>query len=557
MRELVAYGRVAAARHEIAKDISLFGYRLELFDVGRRVLYLRPPSSDFEYAMRLGFIRNEMGTQKATLETTTKAEIPRFSLLGAAELFASGFHDYLCELPNAGTPLRRVRLRLPLIKDLYARVMDGGFYEDFFEIELLSQEFLIPLRRKEEAEIPLTDDIDLGSFIRIWRFFEFCCFVDICVLRPFAKSDPTILCNSLVRIAKERDIVSMMTEVGIESKKASEFLRLVTADVHRLGYFDLQYRPFLRIATATVGNFTSPPEILHLAAVVGVSNALRNVQSSNKLRLATNADVFADAVAQRLKSRFKNVTTNRRVKAKGENTDIDVIVLEGKRLYIFECKHSLPPTGPHEMRDVWEDVEKAGRQLNAALGVLRDPKTLHDYVTGWFPGTTTKQTANLEIVPCVLCSHRIFAGLTHNGIPIRDFSSLSKLLSDGVVGLGSVDKEEATMYRFRLVDQNGFSAADLDDYLSADSRYFKSFLPFMHPMSRVEVFSDFTIARETYTYEVELKAWLQHMESIGGERQPDEHTKFNPPWSREELLARKEERKNRESEEKENGTNQG
>ena len=332
-----------------------------------------------------------------------------------------------------------------------------------------------------------------------------------------------------------------MTELGIDSKKASEFPRLVTADVSRLGYFDLQYRPFLRMATATVNDFTSPSEVLHLAALVGVSNVSRNVQSSNKVRLAANAEFFAEAVAETLKSRFKNVTTNRRVKAKGEHTDIDIVVFEGGRLYIFECKHSVPPTGPHEMRDAWEDVEKAVRQLSTALEVLHDPKRLHDYVTGWFPGTTPEQTAGLEIVPCVLCSHRIFAGLSQNGIPIRDFSLLSKLLDDGIVGLGTIEGEEATMYRFRLVDQNGFSAADLDDYLSNESRYFKTFLPFMHPISQVEVLGDFAVARETYTYQVELKEWLQHMESIGCERQPDEHRKFTPPWSREELLAKLEE----------------
>lgn len=129
------------------------------------------------------------------LETNTKAEVPRFSLLGAAELFASGYHDYLCELVDAKTPLRRVRLRLPLVKELYARVMDGGFYEDFSYIERLGQEFLVPLLRKKESQIPLTDDIDLESFIRIWRFLQFFCFVDICVLRPFAKTDLTILCK--------------------------------------------------------------------------------------------------------------------------------------------------------------------------------------------------------------------------------------------------------------------------------------------------------------------------------------------------------------------------
>jgi hypothetical protein len=543
MYDLVNYGRAAATQHEVGKNISLFGYRLELLDVGRRVLYLRPPSSEFEYAMRLGFIRNEIGGQKAILEVNSKAGTSRFSLVRAAELFATNYNECLCEVKDQGTPLRRVRVKLPLIKDLYTRVMDGGFYEEFFDIERFSQEFLVPLRKKNESEIHLTDDIDLVSFIRIWRYFQFCCFIDIFVLRPFAKSDPTLLCNSLVRITKEADLVTMMTEVGIDSKKAAEFLRLVSADVRRIGYFDLQYRPFLRIATATVGNVTSPPEIMHISAVVGVSNVLRNVQSSNKLRLSANAEVFAEAVGHQLRSRFKNVSTNRQVKSKGESTDLDILVMEGKRLYIFECKHSVPPTGPHEMRDVWEDVEKAAKQLRSALKILHAPGKLHDYVTGWFPGTDMEQTAGLEIVPCVLCSHRIFAGLTYDDIPIRDFSSLSKLIHDGVAGLGVAQREESTLHRFRLIGEAGFSAADLDDYLSTGSKYFRMFTPFMHPISRIEVFGDFAVARETYIYQIESKAWLAHMESLGCVRQPDERTIFTPPWSREELQAKLEQRR--------------
>ena len=497
--------------------------------------------------MKLGFVRTEMGTQKAVLEANTKAEVPRFSLLGAAELFASRYRDYVCDPKDEGTPLRRIRLRLPLAREFYARVMEGGFYEDFSYLDRLGQEFLIPLRRKKESEIPLTDDIDLESFVRIWRFFQFFCFVDIYVLLPFAKSDPTMMFNSLVRIAKEEDMVGMMTEIGIDPAKAREFLRLVAADVHNIGYFDLQYRPLLRIATATVGGLTSPQEILHLAALVGVSNILRNVQSANKLRLATNAEFFAEAVAGALRGRFKYVTTNRRIKVDGESTDIDVAVFEGKRLYVFECKHSLPPTGPHETRDIWEDVEKAVHQLRTTTTILRDPKRLHDYVTGWFPGTTPEQTAGLEIVPCVLCSHRIFAGLSHNGIPIRDFSSLSKLLDDGLIGLGTAQDGGATMYRFRIINQGGFSPGDLEDYVGRKSKYFQMFLPFMHPTSRIEVLGNFTVARETYTYEVEVEEWLDYMASIGCERQTDEHTEFTLPWSGEELRARLEEKRKTET----------
>ena len=145
----------------------------------------------------------------------------------------------------------------------------------------------------------------------------------------------------------------------------------------------------------------------------------------------------------------------------------------------------------------------------------------------------------MVVKPCVLCSHRIFSGMEHRGIPIRDVASLSKLVDDGIVGLGRADKQgESIMYRFRVTAESGFSAADLDDYLSAESKYFKMFVPFMQPLCRFERLGAVTVARETYVYEVDSDEWLAHMESLGFERQADEHETLTFPWSSEEVLEK-------------------
>jgi hypothetical protein len=39
-------------------------------------------------------------------------------------------------------------------------------------------------------------------------------------------------------------------------------------------------------------------------------------------------------------------------------------------------------------------------------------------------------------MPCVLCSHRIFAGMEHHGIPIRDCASLARLTESGIIAIG-------------------------------------------------------------------------------------------------------------------------
>jgi hypothetical protein len=80
----------------------------------------------------------------------------------------------------------------------------------------------------------------------------------------------------------------------------------------------------------------------------------------------------------------------------------------------------MTPTEPHEMRDVWEDIEKGARQLARARAALLDPGRRQSYLAGWFPGSKTPANADMRIVTCVISSHRIFSGLEIEGVAVRD-----------------------------------------------------------------------------------------------------------------------------------------
>src|SRR5262249_2765889 len=100
LRRLMEYGKAMMVRHELAKDISLFGYELEKIEPRSNhvVFYVRPPSAEFEYAKRLGFIRSEIGLSKARFVGNTKEQASRFSLSAAAEVFATKFRHMLQDI---------------------------------------------------------------------------------------------------------------------------------------------------------------------------------------------------------------------------------------------------------------------------------------------------------------------------------------------------------------------------------------------------------------------------------------------------------------------------
>lgn len=528
LRSLMKYGKMLVDQFDIGKDISLFGYSLEMCPAPGPVFFLRPPFVDFEYYRRLGFIRLEASTGISRADAARKAP-KAISLRGAADRFATRFAKTLAEVRDGDTRWRRVRINFPALKKLYEMVSKHAFFEDFVYTEQLARDFMVPLGT-DDGIPQVTHALDLETFHGLWRYFLFLSLVDIALVRDASKNDSLMLLNSLVRLGSEEAIVELSRELGVSSEQGTDFLRVVSADVKQLGYFDLQYRPFLRIAQSfnpKTGRSTEA-EVLHLPAVVCTSNVLRNVQAANNIRNAANASVFVQATAHALRATFDKVEINRPVEgSEGKSTDIDVILLEGETLYLFECKHSIPPTGPHEMRDLWEEIELGVEQLRTAMRIFEDAGRRQSYLAGWFPGTILRETHQLKIAPCVLCSHRIFAGLHYRGIPIRDFGSFSRLCDSGVIGMGGgIEGDEIVIRQYRITRGERFAAADLDDYLSPDSRLFSTFRPFMHPFTQLYKSGGITIAKESYVYAVDLETWQAHLESLGCIREPDRTQKL-------------------------------
>jgi len=226
------------------------------------------------------------------------------------------------------------------------------------------------------------------------------------------------------------------------------------------------------------------------------------------------------------------------VKSKDDAAEVDVVLLEGNTLYLFECKHSVPATGPHELRDLWLDIKKAGEQLQTAMKILQNPRTRCDYIAGWFPGTRAKESQQVRIKTCILCSHLTFGGYTYEGIPVRDYSSFSLMLNDGEISVGRTDHNRAKMARFCIWANDRLSGADLDDYLSPESRYFSMLQSHMRPVSHMRRLGNVVLANETFVFAVDfdnMEDWNSHIEAYGFQRLPDEEIDIDMPWTLDEL----------------------
>src|SRR5262249_44403560 len=142
---------------EAAQHISLFGYVLSSTEgKARRVYELRPPSNEFEYSLRLGFIRSELGRP----QVSRRDVVPQISLHSLAEAWSKRWKERLYEIREEVPGARRFRLILPIAPELYKRISETEFYEDAIYQEELARDFMLPVAEQGENAIFLSDTLD-------------------------------------------------------------------------------------------------------------------------------------------------------------------------------------------------------------------------------------------------------------------------------------------------------------------------------------------------------------------------------------------------------------
>ena len=365
----------------------------------------------------------------------------------------------------------------------------------------------------------------------MWRIFRVLTLLDIAFLRRH-QDDTGVVGNSLSRVIGREGLRDLLSTVGLTNEQVVAFLKLVAADVNELGHLDVQYRPFLAVnpSTVQVGDeiVTTTQEIVYAPAVVASANILPNVQRAHSIRFATNAEDLVAVVAEHIKTLFPRVRTNCAISLGAIETDVDIVALGEDTLYLFECKHSMTPTGAHEIRDLWRDINKGVSQVERAVKILRARAA--DYLAGWFPGTGKGVAERVRVSTCVLCSHRVFSGLSIRGVPVRDYASLALTLGDATVRMGySEDGIHMVLEQYRLRDTNVATPSDLDNYLGDEAVFFRCFRPFMRPYTSIDRLSEsVTVAQESFVYAMGLDEWRSRLEQLGAVRLADETTTVGP-----------------------------
>jgi hypothetical protein len=519
--DLLAAGHLLDMANDFARWISAFGYTLEIQKgPSGSVFALSPPSPEFERSVQLGYIRGVLGRSGTADGGATS---PHLSLKALAEHFAEEMASTAATIVDPDSRFRRVRTELPLIPGLCRALAEETFQDDVAESRGLSQEFLVPIQLEGAVPLQLTANLSYADFLVLYRIMRFFNLLDVSLRRPYLTPDFAAFANSLVRITRDSDIRELLALSGVAETAIADFLKVVAFETCDLGYYDLQYGLLLHLKPVKLREIPHPArEYVQLPAVTIASNAIRNVQMKTGIRLHRDGKAFVMAVSEMLRQHFPEIVTERRLKSGELRTEVDIALLSESTLYLIECKHSLTATGPHEMRDLWRDVAKGISQVNRAQQILADQERRRTYLRAWFPKIDPDTIGSIRIVGSVLSSHRLFSGLTVDGILIRDFASLSRCIEEGTVGIGHEnDDGKIEMTRYRIWIGESLSSRDLANYFSEVSILHRMFGLSMKRQHVWRSFDGLTLVRDTFAYDFDSEKWQETMEVMGCTRLPD------------------------------------
>jgi hypothetical protein len=445
----VVYHRLLLAAIRITKfreaELTIDGlpYRAELDGQTVTISSICP---DIERSVRLGYIQsqNQAMIRVAHLQEAEPAISVRDLIDGG---FERGSFQQLTELVEE--PVRRLRLRLPAVPEVF----DALFACDYLFRDELEKLLILDVDNFgaiDDLLFGITERVTSLDIFKVQRYFNFIGSVyqkRLAEIEDEAERGHLTLTSTLLIVSHDGLIEQMRLIFGDEAK-CREIIALLTMDAKE-SHLDLQYRPFVNL-----GKFYAiAPH------VVAASNLVRNTVVANRLRSAAIGpkDQMVQSLTDALQLAGFMVQSDFKTKVDGRELELDIVAWRDGSLFLFECKNAYHPCSVHEMRNSWDHIRIARKQLDVRRDLLADASNLKQLFAklGWNAGTLVKVHTGIVI------ANRVFHGAALNGHPVRQAHELINVLTSGRI----VGHEDSLSFW----SGPEFQTADLVAYLSGDS----------------------------------------------------------------------------------------
>lgn len=401
---------------------------------------------DVERSIRLGYIQTQ--NQGMIRHTHLQEANPAVSMRSVIDHgFDSGSFQDMLELVEQ--PVRRFVLRLPAVPEVFERFFGSdSLFRD--EYEMLITLDVDNFGTFDELIFPITSRVTSVDIFKVQRYFNFlsCAYQRrLADVENKAEREELTLTSTLL-VIRQADLAEQMRLIFGDADKARDVISLLTMDPSE-PHLDLQYRPFIDVG----GYYVIAPH------VVAISNLVRNTIVANRLRASAIGprDSMVHAVTEALRSAGFLVENDFKTKIAGNQLELDVVALRDRTLFLFECKNAYHPVSVHEMRNSWDHIRSARKQLDKRLEVFADVANQVSFFEklGW------QVDAPCDLHTGIVIANRVFHGASLNGHPIRQAHELINVLTSGRI----VTEEDSLSFWIG----SDFQTSDLINYLGTGS----------------------------------------------------------------------------------------
>lgn len=426
--------------------VEIFSYRAVR---DRTVVDINPSDDRFEMSVRWGYIYSEE-QQKADSHHLRNLQLP--SLREGGVLLAKEIFEVKRE------PVERIVMNLPMI-DSFVEMIKGDLLhrEDLIALKRVERElFITPAAVKSTPIWGSITLFDLIKFQRLWLLWM-AAFQEYCKSNGFIGAP--VYFRSIVHFFYKGGF--QVISAFWDEKKTKELFTLLSWDPSKNKVFDVQYAPIIKVE----GGFAVATGIL------ATSRLARNVLQSTRFRFDTagEADPLGEMLAGALAK--NGVLTKRKVAySYGPlSGEVDVLAAAGDTLFVFECKLSLHPCCPFELRQSFEYLSKGFEQLTRIRNLLTDSK----FVRLIEAKTGLSLMGIRHVKTCVVMGNTMFNGYTQDGHSVRNVYELCNLIETGTATVSIFDHKALRLakngvLRMRFWNGSSFDPDDLTRCLDSN-----------------------------------------------------------------------------------------
>lgn len=400
-------------------------------------------------------------------------------------IFKEGLEDHY--LITTTRPVRRLTIKFSLDPELLNIFRTNNLYGE--EETILSQESadnFTELNTNQNIS-PYLTIMDVVKFKRLFHFISALYQKKMSRIKK-GKRRFYLSVKSSILIMPYNNLFHIINAIFEDEDKSKNIIKLFTTK-DKGEHIDLQYKPLINLGS----HYAIAPHL------IAVSNLTRNMIVANGLRefIIKNDDTMITRVEDSLKKSGFKVGRDFKVSKRGNLPEIDLIAWRENALFIFECKNNYQPCSIHEIRNSYEAIDKAKKQLDVRYEKFTDPnnqKTLFKAI-GWDVPPTD------QVYTGIVIANRTFHGADFNGHRVCDAHELINVLENGLISYGN--------YR-NLWKGNSFSTDDLIEYLTRDSIVKKQFQAFEKKEDEFNFGDRFLVFGRHYLDEERMRKIIEH-----------------------------------------------